>query len=170
MLSMLIAFTAAGNVIATQDYMVARDAAGNVVGLIDCEAHELAGGKLRDIWIQDGAAGSGTWPEWLGARAHDFMVELGPDKRIAALVHAKSGHRRERAPLEAEFAKRVAHAADVERVRGSGDPEAIADVGDLVGGPGKPLRLDDQGRTATPVDLPPPPDLPVVGAETFKVR
>src|SRR6266702_539871 len=107
MLAMLIAYDAAGSVIATLDHMVARDEHGNVVGLIDFEAHELAGGKLRDIWgIQD-ASGSGTWPEWLGSQAHSFRVELGPDKRIAALVHKTSGYRRERALLMRSEERRV---------------------------------------------------------------
>ena len=48
----------------------------------------------------------GTWPEWIGGRAHDFKVEL-QGKQIKALVHKASGHRRERAPVEAEISRRI---------------------------------------------------------------
>jgi hypothetical protein len=135
MLASLLAYDADGNVIATLDSLVACDDAGDVVGLIDFAAHEAAGGKLRDVWNVAGAKGSGTWPEWLGAR-HDFTVELDKGKRIAALVHKKSGHRRERATIEAQIADRI-KAAD-------GQP---ADIRDLVGGPGRPLVLDTDGKT-----------------------
>src|SRR3990167_2112402 len=61
MLSMLIAYDSTGNVVATQDHMVSRDESGEVTGLIDFAAHEVAGGKLRDIWFVektgDGLAG-----------------------------------------------------------------------------------------------------------------
>ena len=148
MLHSLIAYDADGNVIATLDHMVARDAAGNVSGLIHFEAHEAAGGKLRDIWEVEGAAGSATWPEWLGGQAHDFSVELDDAKRITALVHRGSGHRRERTALEAAIAS-VQPAEDGSR-----------DIRHLVGGPGKPLILTRQGKTkrlrlkGTPVHLP----------------
>ena len=56
-------------------------------------------------------------------------------KRIAALVH-KDGHRRERAPIEAEIAKRVK------------DGNGTADIRDLVGGPTNALHLDEKGKTA----------------------
>jgi len=155
MLSMLIAYDAAGTVIATQDYMVARDAAGNVIGLIDCEAHELAGGKLRDIWIQDGAIGSGTWPEWIGARAHDFKVELGPDRRIAALVHKVSGYRRERSAI----AQAIASAPVLD--------DGALDLRAVLGGPSMPLILDDQGHTVgrSPTSSGTPANLPIVGRQ-----
>jgi len=144
----LLAYDAAGKVIATLDHMVARDDQGNVTGLIDFAAHEAADGRLRDIWDVAGADGSGTWPEWLGSRAHDFQAEL-TDGRIRALVHP-SGYRRERASIEAAIAERIKDAGD--------EP---ADIRDLVGGPGRPLLLDDEGRTVertmasgTPVHLP----------------
>lgn len=138
-LSMLIAYDAAGNVVATLDYVVARDAEGNAIGLVDFEAHELTGGELTDIWYNELASGSKTWPEWIGMRAHDFRVELdGPAgrKRIAALVHRRSGHRRQRAAVETAIADRITAAG--------GEP---ADIRDLVGGPEFPLVLDDEGRT-----------------------
>jgi hypothetical protein len=132
---MLLAYDAAGNVIATLDHLVARDADGNVTGLVDFEAHEQAGG-LRDIWNVDDATGSATWPEWIGAAAHEFTVEL--DRRhklpLRALVHKESGHRRERVALEAAIVKRIEQ----------GQP---ADIRDLVGGPNAHLRLDAKGKT-----------------------
>ena len=153
MLTMLIAYDVDGNVIATGDYMVTKNADGKVTGLIDFAAHEEAGGKLRDIWDVAGAAGSATWPEWLGGGAHDFKVEL--DKRhnlpLRALVHKDSGHRRERVAVEAAIAKRIEKA--------KGEP---ADIRDLVGGPNAHLRLDAKGKTlgrakqggGTPAHLP----------------
>jgi len=105
------------------------------VGLVDFEAHEEAGGKFRQIWNVAQAAGSTTWPEWIGPRAHDFTVELD-GQRIAALVHKKSGHRRERAEIEAVIEDRIQKA--------NGKP---ADIRDVVGGPNRPLLLDENGRT-----------------------
>lgn len=139
MLAMLLAYDAAGNVIATLDYLVARDERDVVVGLVDFEAHERAGGEMTDVWVVGGADGSGTWPEWLGAGAQSFRVVLdGPpgQRRIAALEHRTSGHRRERADVETAIAVRIAAAG-----------EEPADIRDLVGGPGRPLLLDAVGRT-----------------------
>lgn len=157
MLSMLLAFDADGNIVATLDHVVARDAEGNVVGLIDFGAHEAAGGEHTDIWTVSSAAGSKVWPEWLGGRAHDFRVEKeGPagQRRIAALVHRESGHRRERAAIEAAIA-----------AVGS-DQNGAKDIRHIVGGPGRPLELDDRGRTV-PHDptrhYGTPAHLPVVG-------
>lgn len=149
----LLAYDAAGAVVATLDHMVARDADGNVTGLIDFEAHEAAGGKLRDIWQVGNAVGSGTWPEWLSSGAHDFRVELaGPSgaKRIAALVHKTSGYRRERAAIEAAIAA-------VPLVNGARDIRAI------VGGPQRPLALDAEGRTSTVKPTGTPSHLPLIG-------
>jgi hypothetical protein len=140
MLGMLIAYDVNGNIIATLDHCVARDESGAVVGLIDFDAHETAGGEHLDIWNVDDAKGSKVWPEWLGREAHRFKVELeGPpgQKRIAALVHKQSGQRRERVVVEAAIAGRIAAAPE-------GEP---ADIRDLVGGPDRPLRLDAEGRT-----------------------
>ena len=154
---MLLAYDAAGAVVATLDYAVqyADDPDRTPLGLVDFAAHEDAGGDLTDIWTASNATGSKTWPEWLGSRAHDFRVELvGPAgrKRIAALVHKTSGYRRERAALEAEIDRRIQAAGD-----------APADIRDLVGGPDRPLHLDDQGRNAVrPVVV--RPNLPLVAA------
>lgn len=154
--TMLLAYDDAGRIIATLDYAVARNEAGEPIGLVDFAAHEAAGGQLTDIWTVRGAAGSGTWPEWLGAAAHGFRVEREEDgrpHRITALVHAgapawsdregvvhpateSSGHRRERHAVEAAIAERIAAA------RG-----APADIRDLVGGPERALLLDESGRT-----------------------
>lgn len=136
MLSMLLAYDDQGDVIATLDHLVAYDDDGNVIGLIDFAAHEEAGGKLRDVWDVEGAAGSSSWPEWIGARAHDFRVELDDSNRVTALVHRNSGHRRDRAAIEASIAARLA------------DGRRMPDLRDVVGGPDRPLLLDDQGRTA----------------------
>lgn len=92
---MLIAYDAAGNVIATLDYLVALNDDGHAVGFVDFAGHEKSGGELLDAWNVDGAAGSGSWPEYLGARAHEFTVERNRG-HIVALVHKVSGYRRER--------------------------------------------------------------------------
>lgn len=161
----LLAYDAAGNVVATLDYVVARDSAGTVVGLIDFAAHEAAGGEFTDILVVDtGAAanpvkGVKTWPEWLGGAAHNFRVELRGRpgaKRIVALVHKTSGHRRGRVAIEA-----VIKATPV--------VDGAKDIRHLVGGPGKPLLLDEDGRTIGP-DHPlratgTPAHLPVIGKD-----
>lgn len=116
---MLLAYDAGGNIMATLDYLVLSDEDGNPVGIVDFDAHEAAGGEHTDIWVVEGAAGSKSWPEWIGGRAHEFQVELaGPPgrKHIAALIHKSSRHRRERAAIDA-------------------------------GGPARTLILDDEGRT-----------------------
>jgi hypothetical protein len=135
----LLAYDASGTIAGTLDYLVAHDEHGEA-GFVDFAAHEEAGGEHIDIWIVSNAVGSKVWPEWLGGAAHDFRVELtGPpgNKRISALVHKTSGHRRERADIEAAIAERIAQA--------DGAP---ADIRDLVGGPNRPIRLDLNGRTA----------------------
>lgn len=151
MLAMLVAYDAAGNVIATLDHLVARDENGDVVGLVDFEAHELAGGQLADVWQVEGALGSGTWPEWLGARAHEFRVER-QGGRITALIHRTSGARRERVAIDAAIAARRAQT-----------PDGPVDLRDILGGPSRPLELAADGRTKerTPETR---PSLPVVAA------
>lgn len=151
----LIAYDAQGDIVGTLDHMVAKDENGDVIGLIDFAAHEAVGGRLRDIWENSQAVGSGTWPEWLGGRAYDFTVELDPNPgparaRIKALVHKQSGHRRERAAIEAAITDRVQKA--------NGKP---ADIRDLVGGPNAPLLLDGEGKTRPKVKVA-RPNLPVV--------
>jgi len=138
----LIAYDKDHHVIGTLEYLVQYDTdeAQTPLGLVRFDIHEENGGEATDIWSHDGAKGSKVWPEYLGARAHDFRVELeGPagGKRIAALVHKASGHRRERAAIESAIADRIAKA--------NGGP---ADIRDLVGGPTNALHLDDKGRTA----------------------
>lgn len=148
MFAPLIAYDAIGKVVATLDHLVAHDEDGGVVGLVDFEAHERSGAALTDVWTVSSAVGSGTWPEWLGAGAHAFTVELEPGwhradpsrapQRIAALVHA-SGVRRVRRDIDAAIAARIDAAGD-----------QPADLRDLVGGPDRPLPLDAEGRTVRP--------------------
>lgn len=183
----LLAYDAEGNVVATCGHMVIKDEDGKVIGLVDFAAHEEAGGRLRDIWENDQAVGSGTWPEWLGGAAHHFTVELDPSPgqaraKIAALVHKKSGHRRERAVIEAEIERRHEEKRAAARERGEaqrqelkrravpaevvaefGDPPPEpVDLRDLLGGPGKPLLLDESGRNRQRDVSAPRPALPVV--------
>lgn len=91
-MGMLIAYDGAGNVVATLDYAVFIGDDGPV-GFVDFDAQEQD--ALLDIWNVEGAVGSGVWPEYLGSRAHEFIVERD-NGRIVALVHKASGHRRER--------------------------------------------------------------------------
>lgn len=141
--SMLLAYDASGSVVATLDRLVARDTSGIAFGIVDFATFEAQGGKLRDLWTVETAVGSGSWPEFLGAPAGDFSVELDADKRISALVHKTSGHRRERAAIEESITRRR---------EGAGDK--AADIRDIVGGPTRPLALDPDGRTLpwTPPD------------------
>lgn len=134
----LLAYNASGAVVATLDYLVARGPDGKATGLVDFAAIEEAGDEITPYWNVDGAVGAKVWPEWLGTAAHRFRVELvGPPgrKRIAALVHT-NGHRRERAAVDAAIETRVKAA--------KGNP---ADIRNLVGGPGRPLALDENGAT-----------------------
>ena len=135
----LIAYDAAGNIVGVLDYWVRYDETKPdrpVLGLVDFAAMEAAGMDVSPaVWNVDTAVGSKVWPEFLGDAFGEFRVELvGPPgkKRIAALVHKGTGHRRERADVEAEIERRIAEAPD-------GTP---ADIRDLVGGPGRPLRVD----------------------------
>lgn len=187
MLRPLVAYDANGNIVATLNVAVRKDEDGKPE-VIDFEAHEVAGGRLRDIWENSEAVGSATWPEWIGPRAHDFKVELDPNPgkaraRIAALVHKKSGHRRSRADIEAAIAERINEKKAEAKKRGDDlrrdlrkrtgmtedmialvdDPEPDpADLRDLVGGPGKPLLLDEDGRTRPRPAKSQRPALPVV--------
>src|ERR1035437_1927667 len=103
-MSELLAYDSKGKVVATLGHVVARNEGGEVIGLVDFEAHEIAGGKLRDIWDVASAIGSETWPEWLGAGAHAFTVELDKDKRITTLAQKEGGHRGEGATVLAAIA------------------------------------------------------------------
>jgi hypothetical protein len=150
---MLIAYANDGSVIATLSHMVSMNEDGEVVGLVNFDEHERSGGEMTDVWNVDRAKGSKVWPEWIGGQAHNFRVELEGQpgrKRLAALIHKESGHRRERVSVESAIAQRIASS------RG-----APADIRDLVGGPDRPLRLDAQGRTEPrPVRV--VPQLPVI--------
>lgn len=152
MLSMLIAYDPEGNIIATLDHLVARDKDGKPTGLVDFDAHEAAGGKLRDVWDVQGASGSACWPEWLDARVRDFRVERDGQKRAVALVHKTSGHRRNRADVEQAVSARIA-----------ATETGSADVRDILGGPGRPLMLDADGLTLK-VERPKRRPLPVIRA------
>lgn len=134
MLKMLVAYDVDGNVVATLEHMVAKNDDGKVVGLVDFEAYEKSGESLTDIWVVSHAVGSGTWPEWLGGGVYNYKVELN-GKKITALVHKNNGTRRDRAEIEAAIEQRV--------LQSGGKP---ADLRDLLGGPMRPLMLDDQGK------------------------
>jgi len=131
---MLLGYTADGEVVATLDYVVLHDeATGEVIGLVDFLAHEQAGREHADIIRWSEATGAKAWPEWL-ARAHEYRVELeGPPgkKRIKALVHRKSGKRRERKSIDAAIKRRVDEASGGQ-----------ADLRSIVGGPDRPLVGD----------------------------
>ena len=89
---MLIAWDEGGNIVATLDE-VRRDGA-----FLDVAAEEAAGVRLRTLWNVNGAVASGTWPESLGAAAHDYRVEIGDGlPMVVALIHRVTGERRERA-------------------------------------------------------------------------
>lgn len=169
MLGMLLAYDESGRVIATLDYMVHSDEEGNPVGIVDFEAVERAGVPLLDVWNVEGAKGSGTWPEWIGSAALEFRVERDPDSShpIRELVHIGlpesvdhsgnrippkqgSGHRRRRDDVERMIAERISKAG--------GSP---ADIRDLVGGPDRPLLLDNEGRKAVRSTAPQRPKLPL---------
>lgn len=170
MFTMLLAYDASGNVVATLDHAVRYGPDGAAVALIDFEAHEAAGGKLRDIWGVQNAVGSGTWPEFLGGAAHAFRVELDADKQITALVHARrpdgtpgSGHRRERADIERAVAERVRQARARIPETAEHPQRYAADLRELVGGPGRPLVLDADGRTVRRADA--ARRLPLIGQD-----
>jgi len=156
MLSMLLAYDAAGGVVATLDHVVARDDQGNAIGLIDFAAHEAAGGQMTDIWTVSGASRSKTWPEWIGSAAHAFQVELiGPPgaKWINALVHRTSGFRRERAAIDAAIAAVPP------------DADGVKDLRPILGGPTRPLQLDATGRTLPPQASGTPAHLPIIAGK-----
>lgn len=169
-LGMLIAYDDDYNVVATLDYGTTRNDQGEVTGLVDFAAHEAAGGEHTDIWtvafrysepdgtvLDTAAKGSKVWPEYLGGQAHQFRVELvGPpgQKRINALIHKTSGHRRERAAIEAAIEAVLPH-----RTTGA------KDIRGIVGGPHRPLPLDEHGKTA-PRATGARPNVPLIGIGT----
>lgn len=150
---MLIAWDKDGNIIATLSFLVARDALdGDPVGLVDFVNHEKSGGRFRHdptdrpngVWNVPGAVGSGSWPEYLGARAHEFKVET--DNRhsnpVRRLVHKDSKVVRDRDKIDRAIDKRVK------------DSDGPADIRDLVGGPMDPLVINDAGQDSKPVRAP----------------
>ena len=92
-MSRLVAYDSSGNVIATLDTLVRRDENG-MLAVIDFDAHEQSGRRLREIWDVAGAVGSGTWDSGEDS-LHDYRVEL-QGSRIAGLIHKQSGKRRQR--------------------------------------------------------------------------
>lgn len=152
MLGMLVAYDEDGKIIATKDFHVLYDETHPdrpPVGLVDwgeMEEHDMPFARRpdRDVpggWFVPDAVGSAFWPEWLGGAATAFRVELD-GKKIRALVHRESGIRRERSAIDAAIAERI------EAARGE-----AADIRDLVGGPMRPLRVDERGvvqRAASP--------------------
>lgn len=147
--SMMVAWNADDEIIATFSFMAKRDDDGEVIGHYDFEAHELAGGDMTLLWKVPGAVASATWPEFIGMRAHDFRVRRRPGPKgvthlITALEHKVSGHRRERVDVEAKLvARRASHKASLPPGQ---EGVVYTPVGDIVGGPGKPLPLGDDGR------------------------
>lgn len=159
MLAMLVAYDANHHVIGTLDYLVRYDERGEPLGLVDFEVIEAQGEPLRlrpdgsgGVWNVEGAIGSGTWPEWIGSRAHEFEVELD-GQRLKALRHKQSGVVRVRADIEAAIAERINAA--------SGQP---ADIRDLVGGPDRPLSLAADGSNRGRSHKSKRHDLPFVSA------
>ncbi len=148
MLSMLLAYDADGNVVATLDYVVAYDPdTGEALGLVDFEAVEDDPARaLTEVWNASNAVGSGTWPEWIGTAAHDFKVTRSGGK-ITGLTHRTSGAKRSRATVNKAVADAIAD---------SDDPPNITPI---VGSPAQPLTLDADGNRvareqAQPTTLP----------------
>jgi len=119
----LLAWNQYGEIVAT------LDGVNDGARAIDLAEQEAAGVKLKTFWNVSGAVASGTWPEHLGAAAHDYRVEvsLGAPAQIVALVHRTTGERRDRAVIEQVVAERRAGLAP-------------ADLSDVVGGPGSPIQ------------------------------
>ncbi len=138
MLSMLLAYDADGNVVATLDYVVAYDPdTGEALGLVDFEAVENDPARLlTEVWNASDAVGSGTWPEWIGTAAHDFKVTRAGGK-ITELTHRTSNAKRSRAGAEQAIAAAIAQS----------EPEP-PNITPIVGSPAQPLVLDAEG---TPV-------------------
>lgn len=154
----LLAYDVSENIVAYLEYLVWHDPQGQP-HLVNFEAHEAVGGRLRDVWYVPGAVGSGSWPEYLPPESlEDFRVELdhAHPLRIRRLRHKRSGHVRARADIVAEVARRreeavraIAREANLpDDVRLEFDVPPEIDVRDLVGGLGKPLALDKDGRDA----------------------
>lgn len=88
---MIVAWDAGLNIVATLDD-VRRDGS-----FLDLVAYEESGVRMRTLWNVNDAVGSGTWPENIGGRAHDYRVELGAGlPLVVALIHRQTGERIER--------------------------------------------------------------------------
>ena len=144
----LIAYDAQGGIIAVLDFLVVEGAEGHA--LVDFLAAEAAGVKLRTIWEVSGAAGSTTWPEWLGERFHEFSIDLDHAKphRGRRLVHRGSGHIRDRDTIDGDI-----HRRKQARARAG---LHVADLSHIRGNPLHPLELDVHGRTVPPEREPDP--------------
>lgn len=151
MICSMVGWDADGIVRLTVELFLRYDPATDRPIVVDFEETERAGTDLRELYCirdrdgNDRLAGYGSWPEWLPPdKVHGrFRVDLRPGPRggspkVRALVHRQSGVRREREVIEAAIA---------ERVRRAKERDELADLRDLVGGPDRPLPLDDEGRT-----------------------
>jgi hypothetical protein len=149
---MLVAYDEDGNVLATLGHLVQRRPDGSK-RLVDFAALEERGGEFDaaqpgGVWHVEGAAGSKVWPERID-RPEDFRVEKeGPPgkRRIAALVHKKSGYRRERKDIEARLERRMAE------LTGGGEArmtlsQYLDSIKDIVGTPTEPIQVTRTGRT-----------------------
>lgn len=135
----LYAYDRSGNIVATLDHLVIEDEDG-VARLVDFEATEESGTRLRELWEVSGASGSTTWPEHLGERAPEFRVELDARQplRCRRVVHRRSGVVRDRQGI----ADRLGAAQDEQLRAGA----RRVDVRGALGEPGRPIALDADGR------------------------
>lgn len=173
MIGMLVAYDTSGQIIATL-WKAVQTADDGTVGMVDFLAAE-ASGPLTEVWHVPGAAGSGTWPEWLGSGAHMFKVVRDPSHPhpIRELVHVgrpatadessqpipaipASGHRRIRDDIEAAVQARLGQAL--------ADAAPTVDIRDITGLPDEPLQLLPDGTTRPPQSRL-IPRLPWIGAE-----
>lgn len=151
---MLVAYDADGNIIAETQYQSVIDPeTGENLGLVDFATLEEAGVAFRgsgehvNVWEVPGAVGSAVWPQYLGAAARKFRVELDENKRIKALIHRPSGVRRTREVIERQINERVTKTLDG-GTHHMGYPivKAVAvDISDLVGGPDRALEVTPTG-------------------------
>jgi len=126
---MALAWDAAGNVVATLDYLVRPEGIVDLVGL-DEE------GRLVEAWSVPGVTGAGTFPAYLGAQAHDYRV-IRVAGKITALQHkTKPGSRIERADIEARILAKL----EAEK----GNPQI--NLTDIIGAPDRPLLLTAEGK------------------------
>jgi len=127
-LGMGLAYNAAGDVVATLDYLVRPEGIVDLVGL-DEE------GRLGEVFSVQGATGAGTFPAYLGAQAHDYRVIQAAGK-ITALQHKTNGSRIERADIEARIIAKL----EAEQ----GNPQI--NLTEVIGAPDRPLSLTTEGK------------------------